>query len=195
MKKTGFYTNQFGFVALLFAITVIFSACTTTEEKPDEIAEAAPPSSTILEAAFLGNVDAVKEHIANGSDLNLKDAYGSTALSIAATFGKTEIALLLIDGGADLTTTSADGSTPLHTAAFLGRTEIVRALLDKNVNVAAQNNYGSTALESVSGPFADIKPIYDQLSKDLGPLGFKLDYEQVEAARPVIAKMIEEKGK
>ena len=67
---------------------------------------------------------------------------------------------------------------------------IVKALLEKKADVTMRNNFNSTALESVSGSFDDVKPIYDQLSKDLGPFGLKLDYDQLKANRPVIAEMI-----
>ena len=53
------------------------------------------------------------------------------------------------------------------------------------------NIYGSTPLASVAGPFEAVKPIYDEFSKNLGPLGFKLDYEQLEQTRPVIADMLQ----
>lgn len=148
----------------------------------------------ITEAAFFGNVQEIKAHIAHGSDLNAKDAYGSSSLHIAALFNKTEVAKLLINGGANLNEKSADGSTPLHTAAFFGRTDIVKALLNKGVDVTIRNNYNSTALESISSPFEDVEPIYDQMGKDLGPLGLKLDYNQLKENRPVIANLIKAKS-
>ena len=63
-------------------------------------------------------------------------------------------------------------------------------LLENDADKELLNNYGSTALQSISAPFADVKFIYDQFSKDLGPLGFKLDYDYVEATRPKIAEML-----
>ncbi|MEL7003003.1 MAG: ankyrin repeat domain-containing protein, partial [Bacteroidota bacterium] len=148
------------------------------------------PNISCFGATFMGNVKVVKQHIKAGTDLNMKDQYGSTPLMIATTFGKAEIAKALFEGGADLHVTSADGSTALHTAAFLCRTEIVEELLKNGANKDLVNNYGSTPLASISGPFGDIKPIYDQLSKDLGPFGFKLDYDQIESTRPKIAKLL-----
>ena len=67
-------------------------------------------------AAFMGDIKAIKQHIAASSDLNVKDQYGSTPLTIAATFGKIEIAQALIEAGANLNIKNAEGSTPLHTA-------------------------------------------------------------------------------
>lgn len=178
---------------LVISLAVIFLgtfSCNQTQEKSSGETKIEAPSATIQEAAFFGNIDAIKGHIAAKSDLNEKDDYGSTPLHIAATFGKTDVALLLISGGANLNEKSADGSTPLHTAAFFGRTEIVKALLENKADVTMRNNFNSTVLESVSGSFDDVKPIYDQLSKDLGPFGLKLDYDQLKANRPVIAEMI-----
>ena len=143
-------------------------------------------------ATFMGKVNAISQHIAAGTDLNAKDQYGSTPLMVAATFGKTNAAFALINANAKLNITSNDGSTALHTAAFFGRKEIVKALLDKGADKNSKNKYGATALQSVQAPFESVKPIYDQIGKDLGPFGLKLDYKRLENVRPEIAKILEE---
>ena len=148
------------------------------------------PGIDIHTATFFGNLDAVKQHINAGSDLNVKDEYGSTPLNIAATFGKTDIALALINGGADIQTTNSEGSTPLHVAAFFCRTEIVKALLEKGADKSLTNNYGSTPLMSVSGPFSEVQPFYQEISKNLGQFGLKLDFDHLEKTRPVIAALL-----
>ena len=185
LKSTQNWSKIIMAIALMTMVSCNKAQETTTTEVKNEA-----PLSTIHEAAFFGNVKSIKEHIAFKSDLNQKDAYGSTPLHIAATFGKTEVAILLIGAGADLNSISGDGSTPLHTASFFCRAEIVKALLENGADVTIRNAYKTTALESVSIPFNEMKPIYDQISKDLGPLGLKLDYEQIEATRPVIFEMI-----
>lgn len=149
-----------------------------------------PPAMDIHTATLLGDLNVIKKHIRAGSDLNEKDDYGSSPLIIATTFGKTEVARALIEAGADVNCISNDGSTPLHTAAFLCRIEIVEALLQKGADKNVKNNYGNTALGSVTAPFDNVKGIYDQFSKDLGPLGLKLDYEHIKTARPKIADML-----
>lgn len=158
----------------------------TTEVK----AEVSAPTTDLPTAVFFGNLEAVKQHIAAGTDLNVKDQYGSTPLHVATTFGKTDIALALIEGNADLSIKNNDGSSPLHIAAFFCRTEIVKALLDKEADKSAINNFGATAIQSVQGPFENVKPIYDQMAKNLGPFGLKLDYDQIEQTRPVIESML-----
>ncbi len=190
MKTLKMTTVQKWFALSMTILLVGTFSCNQATEKSAKEAKIEAPSTTIQEAAFFGNIDAIKGHVAAKTDLNQKDDYGSTPLHIAATFGKTEVARLLIAGGANLSEKSADGSTPLHTAAFFGRKDIVKALLDNKADVTIRNSYEATALESVSASFDDLKPIYDQLSKDLGPFGLKLDYDQLKANRIVIAEMI-----
>ncbi len=156
-------------------------AIETTTEKP---------SVDIHTAAFMGNLKAIQEHIKAGTDLNKKDQYGSTPLVITATFGKAEAAEALIIGGADLHIRSNDGATPLHIAAFFCRVDVVKALLAKGADKTLKNKYGSTSLESVSGSFSTVKGIYEQIAKDLGPLGLKFDFDYLEATRPKIAELL-----
>jgi len=148
------------------------------------------PGMDLHAAVFMGNIKALKEHIAYGTNLNTKDAYGSTPLNIASTFGKTDIALLLIESGANINELNADGGTALHTAAFFCRTEIVKALLKAGADKNIRNQYQSTAFESVSANWEDVKPIYEQFARDLGPLGLRLDLERIEKTRPEIAELL-----
>lgn len=148
------------------------------------------PSVDIHTATFFANHEAVKQHIEAGTDLNQKDQFGSTSLHVAVTFGRKDIAMSLIDADADLSVKNPQGSTPLHVASFFCRTEIVKALLAKGADKSIQDNYGSTPYASVAGPFNDVKPVYDQMTKDLGALGLKLDYKHLEETRPVIAELL-----
>lgn len=182
-------------IVVTFLLTII--ACdgkqmnsSANNEQTSDVQKSKAPSTDIHTAAFTGNLDAIQEHINAGSDLNVKDSYGSSPLTIAATFNKVEVAKALIEAGADLNSTNNDGSTPLHTAAFLCRTEIVKALLEKGADKTLKNNYGSTALESVAGPWESVVEIYYQFSKNLGPFGLKLDYDQLKTTRPIIAEML-----
>lgn len=177
-------------------VIVLAAACNgTSQEIKSSGKESAPkaPGASIHEAVFMGNTKAIQEHIAAGTDLDEKDQWGSTPLTIAATFNKTEAGKALIEGGADLNVKNNEGSTPLHVAAFFGRTELVEALLKAGADRDIKNNFGSTAHEVVMTPFDTLKPIYDQLGKDLGPLGLKLDYDQLRKAHQVIASMLKTK--
>jgi len=64
----------------------------------------------------VGNIEAVKQHIAAGTDANAKGKHGLTPLHVAATFGHKEVAELLIAAGADVNTKDGDGNTSLDWA-------------------------------------------------------------------------------
>jgi len=133
----------------------------------------------------------VKQHIAVGSDLNVKDPFGgSSPLISAAVFGKTEAAKLLLDAGVDINFQNNDGSTALHTAAFFCRPEIIKMLLDKKADKTIKNKFGATAIDNVSAPFAQMKDAYDMMGNILGPMGLKLDYAYIEKKRPEIAAVL-----
>jgi hypothetical protein len=171
----------------LLVILISLAGCTKQE---DADKEKTPPHVNLHVAALQGNLDAIQQHVDAGSNLNERDAYGSSALIIAATFGRTDVAEALIHAGADMTTTNNEGATPLHIAAFFCRTEIVRALLEKGADRTLKNKAGHTALETVAVPFDSVKGVYDSIGKGLKPLGLRLNYERIKTTRPRIAEML-----
>ena len=64
-------------------------------------------------------------------------------------------------------------------------------LIDAKADKSVRNNFGATARESVMGPYAEIKPIYEMLQQQLAPLGMQLDLNEIEKIRPVIAMMLQ----
>ena len=76
----------------------------------------AKPSISIHDAALDGNIEAVKEHLAAGADVNAKNRSGWTPLHQAAWRGRNEIVELLIAEGADVNAKIDDGRTPLDLA-------------------------------------------------------------------------------
>ncbi|MDH3648915.1 MAG: serine hydrolase [Saprospiraceae bacterium] len=141
-------------------------------------------------AALQGNIEAVQQHIKERSDLNAKDAYGSTPLLVATTFGKTEVVKALIEAGSDLEIRDNYGSTPLHVAALLCRTEIVQALLNNGADKYIRSNSGATAFDIVAAPFDMDLDLYDQLQTGLSPMGLVLDYEQMRITRPQLEEIL-----
>jgi len=181
----------------LFLLSIVsLMACKqqgTKSEQKETKQSIEAPKMDLHAATFMGNIEAVKQHIKIGSDLNVTEPMGgSTPLISASLFGKSKIAILLIEADADVNLTNNDGSTALHTAAFFGRTEIVKALLTHGADKSIKNKSGSTALESVAAPFANVKGIYDFFGKELGPMGLKLNYEELEKTRPVIAEILKQ---
>lgn len=187
-------------VKFSLVLVLLTSACAQSGNKSKAQADtkveaksvAVKPTIDIQMAVLSGNLEAVRQHIEAGTDINKKDAMsGATPLISAASFGKNDIAKALIDAGADLTLKNNDGSTALHVAAFFCRIEIVQMLMDAKVDKTVRNNFGATARETVMGPFEEIKPIYEMLQQQLGPLGLQLDLTEIEKTRPVIAMMLQ----
>jgi uncharacterized protein len=198
MKKQNFFLQR-----LLIALTILsplFFAihCSsgngnknTTDGHQSEETKQATPKTDIHSAILAGDLQSVQQHIAAGSDLNVKDPLGgSSPLITACLFGKTEIARALIAAKADLNFRNNDGSTPLHTAAFFCRPEIVKLLLDAGADRTIKNKYNQTPYEIVAGPFDSVKQIYEDLEKALAPMGLTLDYPYLEKTRPAIASML-----
>ena len=71
--------------------------------------------SSIHDAAWDGNIEAVKQAIADGADVNAKFD-GWTPLHYSAGFGRKEIVELLITAGADVNAKNEWGGTPLDEA-------------------------------------------------------------------------------
>ena len=71
---------------------------------------------SIHDAAVEGNIEAVKQHLAAGTDVNAKVKDGSTPLHLAAVKGHKEIVELLIAKGADVNSRMMNGWTPLDNA-------------------------------------------------------------------------------
>ena len=75
--------------------------------------------STIHQAAYQGNNEAVKRYLEAGTDVSAKNKSGdreSTPLHYAAVRGHKETAELLIAEGADMNANSDNGGTPLDWA-------------------------------------------------------------------------------
>ena len=74
------------------------------------------PWNSIHVAALDGNIEAVKQHLANGTDVNVKNNFESTPLHSASGGGHKEIANLLIAKSADVNARDDVGQTPLDFA-------------------------------------------------------------------------------
>ena len=90
-------------------------------ELTEPVAEAAQPEPTtpkapdisIHDAAAKGDIEAVKQLVDAGTDVNAKDEDENTPLHRAAYYGHKEIVVLLIAKGADVNVKNDVGYTPL----------------------------------------------------------------------------------
>jgi hypothetical protein len=172
-------------ILILTLGAMVLIGCSTTTP--------APPDVDVFKAAGEGNLEALKQHIAAGTDLNQRSTDGqkSTLLITAAAFGHVEATKALIEAKADLNLQNKDGSTALHTAAFLCHPEIVEALLKAGADKAIKTNTGATALDGAQAPWNEVKPLYDFLNTILyKPIGMPLDYKRIQQTRPKIAELL-----
>ena len=136
-------------------------------------------------AAAGGDIEAVKDFLAAGTDVNTKDGWEWTPLHNAAWWGHKEIVELLLANGAGVNAKNNVGWTPLHMAAINGHNEIVGLLVAGGADVNSKNNNGETPTDLAAGRVADLFPagrVTDfflkleilSLKEDVAQLGVKL---------------------
>ena len=175
------------------------------EVKPVEpVAEAAkpePPTAkapdiSIHDAAYKGNIEVVKQHLAAGADVNAKNKsgldVGMTLLHYAAGEGHKEITDLLLTNGANINAKNDWGETPLHRA---DNKEIAELLITKGADVNAKNNRGGTPLHSTANKeiaellIAEGADVNAKGNRNGGtPLSYAAGYGHKEVAEMLIAE-------
>lgn len=102
----------------------------------------------LINAARAGNVTEVRDLIAEGADINAKNAAGKTVLMVAANLGNARIVDILLSEGADVNAKDNLESTALIAAAYKGNLHILKALLAQGADVNAESKNGVTALST-----------------------------------------------
>jgi ankyrin repeat protein len=145
--------------------------------------KAKAPRMSIISAAMGGYIEAVKQHLAAGTDVNAKDDIGLTPLHMAARSHK-EIVELLIANGADVNAKNKWGQTPLHYAANRGNKETAALLIAAGADVKAKSPFGGTPLDTAVD-FRNTE-VADLLRKHGGKTGAELENAEpvAEAAQP-----------
>src|ERR1700752_1845492 len=100
---------------------------------------------TMWRIAATENVEALKDVLVQGADINASDIDGMTALMRAAGFGRPRMAEALIERGANLDAVRADGFTPLLLAAFFGHSEVVKLLVEAGADVSCTTRFDTSA--------------------------------------------------
>ena len=103
---------------------------------------------TLHKACEKGNIEAVKQHLAEGATVNDKDHDGGSPLIYASGEGHIELSEFLIAKGADLNAKAGYPETsPLHGAASENHKEIAALLIIKGADVNLKNDEGETPLD------------------------------------------------
>ncbi len=79
------------------------------------------------------------------------DAWGRTALYLAAGAGDLNLVELLLAADADVNAADKSGDTPLHEAVFRGYEQVARLLLARGADINAGNQAGVTPLHYAAG--------------------------------------------
>jgi ankyrin repeat protein len=118
------------------------------EAAQPEPSTAKGPDISIHGAANSGNIEAIKQHLAAGTDVNAKDKYGGTPLHRAVgNLVRKEIVELLIANGADVNAKHDNGETPLHYAVTGDQKEIAELLIAADADVNAKDKNDKTPLD------------------------------------------------
>jgi len=81
--------------------------------------------TAIIEAASDGDLKRVAKLISSGANVNARDRWGWSALSMCGYGGFTDIARLLLDHGANMDNIDVDGDTPMDLATHRGHAGMV----------------------------------------------------------------------
>ena len=90
------------------------------ESQSPEPPSAKAPDISIRKAVEAGNIEAVKQAIADGADVDSKNVEGRTPLCRAVQYGKKDVIKLLIEEGADVNARMNFGDTALDYANVSG---------------------------------------------------------------------------
>lgn len=108
--------------------------------KPDVFGE-----TPLLKAIKKGDVEQVKNLIAQGVDVNCVNAFDESALGVAVRDGKVEIIKLLIAAGADVNRINTFQETVLMAAVKDGNLEIVKLLIGAGADIHYKNRFDESA--------------------------------------------------
>ena len=101
----------------------------------------------LLHYATEGNLTAIKQLVAMGADITIRNEGGQSALMFAAQNGHTDIVTLLVDAGADVNAQADDGATALIFASMFNHPSSVEILLKNGADPDLSTyHYGQTTL-------------------------------------------------
>ncbi|XP_063788075.1 ankyrin repeat domain-containing protein 39 [Pseudophryne corroboree] len=104
----------------------------------------------IWSAALYGDLGQVQRFIEKGTDPNLADNFGYTALHYSSRHGHLPVCSFLLSSGADCNAQTHGGSTALHRAAYCGHMKVVELLLKSGADPAKTDSDGRTVLHKAA---------------------------------------------
>ncbi|CAJ0929967.1 unnamed protein product [Ranitomeya imitator] len=104
----------------------------------------------IWAAAMDGDLMRVQQFIEKGTDPNLPDNFGYTALHYSSRHGHLPVCSFLLKSGADGNAQTHGGSTALHRAAYCGHIQVVQLLLESGADPMKTDSDRRTVLHKAA---------------------------------------------
>ncbi|MDP6555133.1 MAG: protein kinase [Pirellulaceae bacterium] len=139
--------------------------------------ETDPQVAALMRAATTGQIGAIRRLLAEGVDVNDKDADGRTALMTASTEGQVSTALALIVMGANPNEKDNEGLTALMYAAAARQTDLIAALFQ--LELAARNARARDASpDEAAMKFKQTAGVSVQILEEFGDRAINLDIDE-----------------
>ncbi len=114
--------------------------------KATEAKDVADPEAELLRAADAGDADRVALALRAGADIEAHDAAKRTALLLAATHDRVEVARLLVALGASPDALDDRHDTPWLVTGVTGSVAMLEALLPANPDLTIRNRFGGVSV-------------------------------------------------
>ena len=111
-----------------------------------EAAQGMTPNRRLLQAAHRGSVAAAEAALADGAEIEARDARGRTPLLRAVAVDRVAVARLLVDRGADVNAVDDQSDTPFLVTGVTGSVPMLEALLPGRPDTRLTNRFGGVAV-------------------------------------------------
>jgi ankyrin repeat protein len=138
-----------------------------------------PPEAPVADAAMRGDIDAVRQLLRDGADVNAAQSDGMTALHWAADRGEVEIAEVLLYAGANVGAITRIGEyTPLHIASRNGHVAVIDVLLEAGADLHARTDPGGTTPIHLAATGGDPDVVASLLAAGADPNAREAEWKQ-----------------
>ena len=125
----------------MLAVAAALGVSAGSRISAQQVTPASREAAPVAAAVQSQDVDAVRDLLKRGIDVNAAQGDGMTALHWAAMQGNTEIATMLLYAGANVrATTRLGGYTPLHLASQSGAAALIDPLIKAGGNASARTD-------------------------------------------------------